>query len=97
MVAFGLGGGGVGVDHLPQLGHRSAQPGWVQPPGRRHQHRFGLSGDVVGQVLGAGGQHAGMGRRELALDQRLGGGGQRAAEQGPGGADTVVGGAGSHP
>ena len=61
------------------------QPGRVQPPGRLHQHRLGLGGQVVGELLGAVGQHLGMGRRELPVGQGLGGRGQGATEQGPGG------------
>ena len=35
-----------------------AQSGWVQAAGG-HQDRFGLGGDVGGQVVGAVGEHAG--------------------------------------
>jgi hypothetical protein len=51
---------------------------------RRHQHRFGLGRDLGGQVPGAGGQHGGVGDRELAVGQGGGGVGQGAAEHRPG-------------
>jgi hypothetical protein len=61
-----------------------SQPGWVQPPGRLHQHRFGLHSDVVGELLGAGGQDAGVGGRQLPVGQRPGRLGQRGRGTGPG-------------
>ena len=62
MAPLSLGLGALGVDSRAQMGDDPAQPGRVQPPGRRHQHRLGLGGEVVGQVLGAVGQHLGVGR-----------------------------------
>ena len=70
------------------------QPTWVQPSGRLDQHRFGLGGDVVGQVVGAGGQDLGVGDRQLPVAHGLGGFGQRSPEQGPGGPDGPAGRAG---
>ena len=61
MAAFGLALGTLGVGGQAQMAHDPPQPGRVQPPGRLHQHRFGLGGQVVGQLLGAVGQHLGMG------------------------------------
>ena len=58
---LGLGVGALGVGDQPQMGDDPAQPGRVQPPGRLHQDRFGLGGEVVGQVVGAVGQHLGVG------------------------------------
>jgi hypothetical protein len=40
----------VGVGDQPQVGDGLAQPRWVQPPRRIHQHRLGLSREVIGQV-----------------------------------------------
>jgi hypothetical protein len=85
----------VGVGDQAQVGDQAAESGWVQPPGRLHQHRFGLGGGVGGQILGAGGQHRGVDWGELAGGQRLGGRGQGAAEQGPGGPDPAAGGGGA--
>jgi hypothetical protein len=62
MASLGLAGGGVGVDHLPQMGHRLAQPGWVQATGGLQEHQFGLGGELVREVVGAVGQDAGVGR-----------------------------------
>jgi hypothetical protein len=52
------------------------QPRRIQPTRRLHQHRFGLDGDLLGELLGAGGEHPGMSRRELAAGEGGGGGGQ---------------------
>ncbi len=89
--------GAVGVGDLEQVPHDPPQPAWVQLSGRLDQHRFRFHGDVVGQVLGAGGDHLGMGDRELALAHSLGGFGQRTPEQGPGRPDRPGGGADSQP
>ena len=53
--------GAVGVSDLEQMAQEPPQPTWVEPPGRLDQHRFGLGGDLVGQRMGAGGDHLGMG------------------------------------
>ncbi len=45
-------------------------PRRIQPTGRRHQHRLGRGSHLVGQTLGAMGQHRGMGHRELPTKQR---------------------------
>ena len=58
---LGLGVGALGVDSRAQMGDDPAQPGRVKPPSRGQQGRFGLGGEVVGQLLGAVGQHLGMG------------------------------------
>ena len=74
-----------------------SQPGRVQPPGRLHQHRFGLHGDVIREVVGAVGQDRGMGRGDVAGGQGLTGSGEGAGEQGPGGAHGVAGRGRAHP
>jgi hypothetical protein len=51
---------------------------------------------MIGQILGAGGQHLGVGGRQLPVDQGLGGAGQRATVQGLGGAHQAAGRAGAH-
>ena len=50
----------LGVGDLDQMPRQPPQPIRVQPPGRLDQHRFGLGGDLVGQALGAVGDHPGM-------------------------------------
>jgi hypothetical protein len=77
------------ADHLPQ-------PGRVQAAGGVQQGRFGRVDDVVGLVQGAGGQHLGMGGRELPIEQRRTRGWQGPAEQGPGGTDRRGGLPGGH-
>jgi hypothetical protein len=94
---LGVGAGAVGVGDQPQVGDGPPQPGRVQPPGRRHQHWFGLGGEMGGQIVGAGSQHLGVGHRQLPGGQGLSSGGQGAAEQGSGGADEAAGGTGTHP
>jgi len=79
------------VGHQPQMPQEPPQPGWVQPPGGIHQHGFGLGGDVEGEVLGAGGQHGGVGSREVPVGHGLGRRSQGAAEQGPGGPHGTAG------
>jgi hypothetical protein len=78
------------------MGDDPAQPRRVQPPGRLHQHRFGLGGQMVGQIVGAGGQHLGVGRGDVPGGQGLGGAGQRAPVQRAGGADQAGSGPGTH-
>jgi hypothetical protein len=78
------------------MGDDPPQPRWVQPPGGFQQHRLGLHRDMGGEILGAVGEHLGVGRGDGPLGQGLGGGGQRPAEQGPGGPHTAGGGAGTH-
>jgi hypothetical protein len=73
----------VGVGDQPQAGQDAAQPGWVQPPGRLHQHRLGLGRHRPGQVVGAGGHHLSVRGRELAAGEGLGGGRQGTAEHHP--------------
>jgi hypothetical protein len=75
----------------------SSQPGRVQAAGRLHQDRFGLGGDLGGQVVGADREHAGMRHRQLPGGQRGGRLGQGATEQGPGGAHGVAGRSRAHP
>ena len=81
--------GAVRVGDLEQVAQEPPQPTWVQLAGRLDQHRFGLDGHLVGQAVGAGGHHLGVGDRELPVAHGLGGFGQRAAEQGPGGPDRA--------
>jgi hypothetical protein len=51
---------------------------------------------MIGQVVGAGGQHAGMGGGDGSLGQRLGRAGQGPAVQRSGGADEAGGSTGAH-
>ena len=95
MAPLGLGVSAVGVGDQLEVAKDPAQPGWVQPTGRLDQHRFGLHSDLVGQVLGAVGHHCGVGDRDIPTAQRVSGGRQGAAEQGPGGPDGAGGGAGA--
>ena len=97
MAPFGPAGGAVGVGDQLEMAQDLSQPGRVQPPGRLHQHRFGLGGDVIREVVGADREHAGMGHRELPGGQGLSGRGQGATEQGPGGAHGVAGRSRAHP
>ena len=91
MAALPFAVGAIGVGHLEQMPEEPPQPTWVQLPGRLDQHWFGLGGHMVGQVLGAGGQHLGVSDRQLTIDEGLGGGWEGAAEQGPGGPDMAAG------
>jgi hypothetical protein len=61
MAPLGLGVGAVGIGGVSQVGDGPPQPGWVQASGRRHQHRLGLGGHLGGEVVGAMGQHRGVG------------------------------------
>ena len=54
--------GTLGVGDLLQMPQDPAQPGRVQPGGRLQEHRLGLGGDLGGQLLGAVGEHLGVGR-----------------------------------
>ena len=71
--------GAVGVGHQPQMGDRPPQPGRVQTAGRFQQDWFGLGGEVVGEILGAGGQHLGVRRGDGPRRPRPG----RSAVRGP--------------
>ena len=66
MAPLGLAGSAVWVGHQVPVADDPSQPGWVVPVGRGHQHRLGLGRGVVGEVVGAVGQHGGVGGRELA-------------------------------
>jgi hypothetical protein len=61
MASLGLGVSRLGINRLSQVGDGPPQPRWVQAAGRRHQDRLGPGGHRGGQVVGAGGQHRGMG------------------------------------
>ena len=80
MAPLGLAVGGVGVGDQPQMAQDSSQPGWVEAAGRLHQDRFGLGGDLGGEVVGADREHAGMSHRQLPVGQRGGRLGQGAGE-----------------
>jgi hypothetical protein len=68
----------LGVGDQAQMPNNPSQPRRVQPQGRLHQHRFGLHGEVVGELLSTVGQHPGMGHTELPAKQRI-----RRHRQGP--------------
>jgi len=89
--------GTLGVNDLAQVGDGLAQPRWVQLAGQLEQDRFGLGSDLIGQVVGAVGQHPGMGRGDHPVNQSLSGPGQGAGEQRPGGPDAASGRIGAHP
>jgi hypothetical protein len=71
VASLGLVVGALGIGCLVQVGDGPSEPGWVEAAGRRQQDRLGLSGGVVGEVVGAVGEDAGMGRRDLAGAQGL--------------------------
>jgi len=96
MAAVAGRGGTVGVGDLAQISHGLAELGWVEAAGRLDQDRFGVGGEVVGELAGALGQHPGMSRGDLAAGQRLSGRRQGATEQRPGGPDRVPGRPGAH-
>jgi hypothetical protein len=77
--------GTVGVGDQLEVAKDPPQPRRIQPSGRRQQDRFGLDGEVVGEGLGAVGQHPSMGDREIPTGQGSSRGGQGTPEQGPGG------------
>jgi hypothetical protein len=83
--------GGIRVGDRPQVREDPPQPPRVKPPGRLQQHRLGLGGGVGGQLGGAGRQHPRVRGRQLPGRKGPGGGGEGAAEQGPGGADRLAG------
>jgi hypothetical protein len=89
MAAVAGRGGTVGVGDLAQISHGLAELGWVEAAGRVDQDRFGVGGEVVGELAGALGQHPGMGRGDLALGQGGGASGQATTEQCPGGPDHL--------
>ncbi|HSO51149.1 MAG TPA: hypothetical protein VL330_00020, partial [Actinomycetes bacterium] len=93
MASLSVAVGAVGVGDLESVAQEPPQPPWVQPPGRLDQDRYGLDGHMVGQRTGAGGDHLGMRDRDCPIGQGLGGSGQWASEQGPGGPDMLSGGA----
>jgi hypothetical protein len=96
VLPLGPGLGGVGVGDEAQVGDDPSQARRVEAAGGLQQHRFGLDRRVGGEVLGAVGQHGGVGHGELAVGQCSGRSGQWAAEQGSGGADAAVGGGHAH-
>ena len=81
--------GRVRVSDQTQMSDDPPQPGRIQPTGRLHQHRLGRHRHLLGQLLGAMGQHPSMPNRELPTDQRRSRGRQRTTKQGPGRADTA--------
>jgi len=80
MAPLGLGVGAVRVGDHAQVAHHPSQPGRVQPSGGLDQDRFGLGGQVVGQVSGAVSQDAGVSDRDGPISQGGRGLGQRSAE-----------------
>ena len=53
--------GPAGVGDLDQVLDHLAQPGRIQAPGRLEQDRFGVGGEVVGELAGAVDQDPSMG------------------------------------
>ena len=77
MAPLGLVVGALGIGNQPQVAQGPPQPRRIQPPGGGlQQHRLGLRRSAIGEVVGAMGQHRGVGDRELPGAQRLGGPGQ---------------------
>ena len=91
MTSFAVPVGALGIGDLEQVSHRLAQPRWVQAAGGFDQDRFGVSGAVVGEGAGALRQHPSMRGRELPAGEGVGGVGEGAAEQRPGGLDGLTG------
>ena len=89
--------GPVRVGDLAQMGDGLAQPRRVHPPSGLEQHGFGVQLDMVGELVGAVGDHLGVGGRDLAADQSLSGPGEGTAEQGPGGLDAAASRLSAHP
>ena len=54
--------GTLGIGDQPQMPQDPPQPRRVQPPRRLDQDGFGFGGDLGGQLLGAVGEHLGVGR-----------------------------------
>jgi hypothetical protein len=67
MTPLGLLPGPLGIGDQPQVAHDAPQPGRVQPPGRLQRDRFGLGGNMAGEVLDSLGERAGMGHRQLPV------------------------------
>jgi hypothetical protein len=91
------GAGGAGRPGLGGVGSATSRRGARARRRRggpnRRQDRVGLGGNLGGEVVGAGGQHLGMGRRDRPGGQGLAGPGQGTSS---GGGDQAGGGAGSH-
>ena len=96
VAVFGMAGGALGVGDQLEVADDPPEPARIQPAGRLDQDRFGLDRDLVGELVSAGGQDAGMGGGELAVGQGLAGGRQGTAEEGSGGADGAAGRPGAH-
>jgi hypothetical protein len=60
MAALGLLVGTLGVGDQLEVADSPPQLGWVKAAGRLDQDRFGLGGELVGEVVGAVGHHGGM-------------------------------------
>jgi hypothetical protein len=76
VVVVGVGVSALGVEGMAQVLDQPPQPGWVQPPRRRHQGRLSLGHDLGGQVSGAMSQGRWRGRPRAPPGQGLGGGGE---------------------
>jgi hypothetical protein len=53
--------GALGVDGLLEMAQDPPQPRRIQPTGCLQQHRLRLHSDMVGKLVSAMGQRAGMG------------------------------------
>jgi hypothetical protein len=59
--------GAIGVGDQLEVAQDPPQPGRIQPTGCFQQDRFGLGGHMLGEVLGALGQHPGMGGSDVPV------------------------------
>jgi hypothetical protein len=76
MAALAGGIGTFGVGDLQQIADRLAQPRRIHLGRGLHQHRLSFPSHLVGELVGALGQHPGMGRRDHPGQQGIGGAGE---------------------
>ena len=84
MAPLGLALGTLGVGGRQEMAQDPPQPGRVQPPRRLHQHRFGLGGQVVGQLAGCRGPAPGHGPPRAPHQPRPGRSRSKGHRTGPG-------------